>query len=171
MIAIMTITNAASAEEKQKFNPINYMPKDLFTTTPELSVAERENQLKASCYHIDAEFTFDRPFTPEEKDRKTRELIELMDEIDVESDAIKAEVKLRRQMLKDLDKQRRAATKSAKKGAAQVNEKVYLMDDQDEGQMHIYDMYGKYILSRPLLPKERQTYLKVTHEARTGTND
>jgi len=145
------------------------MPKDLFTDTPELSAVERENQLKASCYRVDAEFTFDRPFTPEEKDRKTRELIELMDEIDTEADDIKAEVKVRRQKLKDLDKQRRYATKSAKKGAIQVTEKVYLMDDQDQGQMHIYDMYGKYIMSRPLLPKERQTNLQVTYK--TGTND
>lgn len=146
------------------------MTKDLFTDTPDLSAVERENQLKASCYRVDAEFTFDRPFTPEEKERKTRELIELMDEIDTEADAIKAEVKLRRQTLKDLDKQRRGATKAAKKGAIQVTEKVYLMDDQDNGQMHIFDMYGKYIMSRPLLPKERQTNLRVTHQL-TGTNN
>ncbi len=100
-----TYTNAHCAESKTKFNPKIPMTKDLFTDTPDLSAVERENQLKASCYPVDAEFTFDRPFTPEEKERKTRELIELMDEIDTEADAIKAEVKLRRQTLKDLDKQ------------------------------------------------------------------
>jgi hypothetical protein len=44
-----------------------------------------------------------------------------------------------------------------KRGYTENEEPVFLVDDQDEGMMHTYDQWGKYIKSRKLYPDERQT--------------
>ncbi len=45
-------------------------------------------------------------------------------------------------------------------GYIQVNQQVYLFDDQDNGVMNYYDRLGEFLQSRRLLPEERQTRIK-----------
>lgn len=52
-----------------------------------------------------------------------------------------------------------------KRGFSQGEEDVFLMDDQDNNQMHAYDRDGCYLYSRPLSPDERQTNIIELNKA------
>lgn len=43
------------------------------------------------------------------------------------------------------------------RGYTENEEKVFMIDDQEEGMMHTYDKFGEHISSRKLLPNEKQT--------------
>jgi hypothetical protein len=61
------------------------------------------------------------------------------------------------QKTKALKMQLKSALKDLKRGYTETNEQVFLVDDQDEGLMHIFDSKGKFLQSRKLYPDERQT--------------
>jgi hypothetical protein len=60
------------------------------------------------------------------------------------------------------------ALKGVKRGYSENEEEVYLLDDQEANEMHIYDKNGIYLSTRPLYQDERQTKI---FEMKTGTND
>lgn len=45
-------------------------------------------------------------------------------------------------------------------GYVEVEQQVYLFDEQNEGMMYVYDNQGELMESRRLLPEERQTKIK-----------
>lgn len=56
-----------------------------------------------------------------------------------------------------------------KRGYSENEEVVFMIDNQEEGEMNIYDSKGCLILSRPLFPEERQTKI-LGLSNNTGTN-
>jgi len=71
--------------------------------------------------------------------------------------------------LKAADKSIIDALKGIKKGYSENDEPVFLMDDQDAGEMNVYDVNGVYLYSRKLYADEKQTRI-VDMTQRTGTN-
>ena len=61
------------------------------------------------------------------------------------------------------------ALKDIKRGYSESEEPVFLISDQEQGLMNIYDKNGIYLSSRKLFPEERQT--RILEMAKTGTEN
>lgn len=59
------------------------------------------------------------------------------------------------------------ALKTLKRGYSENEETLFLIDDQEEGMMNVYDVFGEFQYSRKLRPEEKQT--RVLSMV-TGTN-
>jgi len=73
---------------------------------------------------------------------------------------------------KECKLQKQAISKSLKdmkRGYSESEEEVFLMEDQENKQMHIYDKHGVYLSSRRMLPSEMQT--KIIEFEKTGTHN
>lgn len=62
--------------------------------------------------------------------------------------------------IKDPTKNNDKLRECIRAGFVEVNQQVYLFDDQDNGVMNTYDSKGNFIESRRLTPEERQTRIK-----------
>lgn len=64
-----------------------------------------------------------------------------------------------------------SSLKDLKKGYSENDEKVYMIDDQENGIMNVYDNKGKFLYSRKLFADERQTTILEMASQKTGTHD
>lgn len=137
--------------------------KDLFQDVPE---QERPQHLEDNCYKCEV-MDIKRPFTKEEldgfKEKLSEDLIQL-NELETKLDDIKDEYRAQMQPYKEAVK---AVLKNLKNRYEEVEEKVYMFDDQATGEMLYYDAKGQYLQSRKLFPAERQGVIKNLN---TGTN-
>jgi len=110
-----------------------------------------------------------RHYTQDEKDQMkeyiSSESIDLMDK-DAEFSEIKKEFN---KALKSYKEAIKNALTCLKKGYSENEELVYMIDDQENSLMNIYDKRGELILSRALYPEERQTRM-INLSEKTGTN-
>jgi hypothetical protein len=82
--------------------------------------------------------------------QKQTEIAQLIEQLD----KVKSEINGK---LKPLTKDTQYALEQIRRGYVDVEEKVYLYDDQREGLMKYYNRLGELVYSRPLAPTERQT--------------
>lgn len=110
-----------------------------------------------------------RHYSMEEKDQIKDALaadgIFLMEK-EAEFSAIKKEFN---KAIKEGKEKVKMALTDLKRGYSDTLETTYMMDDQEEGMMHIFDARGNYISSRRLLEDEKQ--MRIAHVDKTGTND
>ncbi|AMD85099.1 hypothetical protein SAMN05444369_101311 [Capnocytophaga haemolytica] len=66
------------------------------------------------------------------------------------------------QRIKVAKAERNVVLHSIRTGVQEVTETVYLIDDQDERKMYVYNEDGDLISSRPLKQEERQMTIKLT---------
>lgn len=142
------------------------MEKELLKTTP---LPMRGEILRNSCYKVlDNEF-YTRKLEQEEVAECKTELFER----DVEIQQIEEELKEVKsdyaKRIKDLYGRRSELIKTIQFESISQRGTVFLMDDQPNGLMGIYDVNGFLINQRPLKPEERQGSLLSV--LRTGTDD
>lgn len=98
------------------------------------------------------------------KEGLSKEFIGLTDKQE-EFSAIKKEFN---KAIKELNGSLKQTAQDIKRGFTDNDETVYLIDNQESGEMLIYDQLGNYLSSRPLLPSERQT--NILQMPATGTH-
>ena len=134
----------------------------------DLPIEQRAQALEDNAYRME-ETTINRPYSEEQlvefKDELASEMINL-NELEVELKVIKDDFKAK---MKPYLLKKAELLKNLKLKHEESFETVYLMDDQQDGTMTVYDSQGKFILSRILYPNERQTKLIPIRD--TGTND
>lgn len=94
------------------------------------------------------------------------ESINLMDKQE-EFDAIKKEFNT---AIKEAKKTVTSSLKDLKKGYSENDEKVFLIDDQENGMMNVYDTKGVHLYARKLYPEERQTTILEMANDKSGTH-
>lgn len=107
-------------------------------------------------------------FTEEDINTMRAMCLDLDDQIDVKEQhkqAIVAEVKGE---MKKLVAEKSDLRKKLRDGKIDKDMTLYAFDDQEAGVMEYYDQEGNFILSRPLLPTERQARLIGL---KTGTDE
>lgn len=121
-------------------------------STPE----ERVKLLRDNALRVE-EMTVKRYFTPEQMEDMRKELTadsiecsEKEDELKEVSAPLKAVIKEKKAVIKERLQKLKAKFEESR-------EEVFLMDNQQDGMMEIYDAEGKLVSSRKLLPSERQT--------------
>lgn len=133
-----------------------------------LSGPARIEMLEDNCYGMEKEFSYSKDFTQEELEVKKTDLVNMSikrQKLEEEKAKIMAEYK---EKLKPINQDLKETLEHLKHKRRVITEKVYLFDYQDEGYMGIYNEKGELIQSRPLLPDERQTVMKVSRKE--GTN-
>lgn len=145
----------------QKQNEVDDVQSDIYQELPE---AARKSMLESECYKSVLE-EIERPYTQEELEDFKDELVEcsvnhanLAAELKAIQDEYKAKMKpfevAKSQMILNL----RSKVKTSM-------ETVYLMANQVEGKMEIYDEKGVFLSSRKLRPEERQTNIHQMRQA------
>ncbi|GIJ96597.1 hypothetical protein CAPN001_11660 [Capnocytophaga stomatis] len=119
------------------------------------SKKERIQLLKDNAVRAE-EMTYSKQFTEEEisekKDELAKQDIALM-KLEEEKKQITADFN---DKIKKIKSERDVNLHGIRTGVQEVTETVYLLDDQEERKMHIYNDNGDLILSRPLKQEERQ---------------
>jgi len=108
-----------------------------------------------------------RPYTHDEKMQMKDHVVEESISIKDVKKEMKAVVKEFNDALKKHADSVSHALDNIKKGYSENEETVYMIADQDAGEMNIYDANGVYLSTRKLRPDEKQT--KV-YKMNTGTN-
>lgn len=124
-----------------------------------------QDNLLGMCYGTDV-MVYQKPLEDDELTKLEKEYIQssikfakLKDDLD----KIKEEFKSKMKPVEMLQKERIGILKT---GTIQKEGTVYLIDDQENRVMNIYDEEGNFISSRPLLPAEKQ--LSITREIVNG---
>lgn len=128
-------------------------PNDLFQ---DLSQEERLEALKAQACKQDSQ-PIRRFYSHDERQQMkdsvyedTSDLLKKKEEFSI----IKKEFD---KAAKERNEQIKSAVKDLDKGYTENEEPVFLIDDQENSVMHIYDQFGKHQSTRRLYPEERQT--------------
>jgi hypothetical protein len=130
---------------------------------------EREIALKANALRTE-DMAVKVYFTPAEMAEMRREYTEKMLAINaLEEELARKKTEIMGKM-KPLMKESDYALANIRTGHQEVNQQVYLFDDQDAKLMSYYGSDGKLIYSRTLAPTEYQTNV-ISMAHRTGTND
>jgi hypothetical protein len=137
--------------------------KDLFQ---DLTPEQRLQSLRDNAYASE-ETVVTRRYTKEEKQKFKEDLAYAKteaDQLNEELDNVKKQYKAK---LKPHEQQIKEASAALRKGYSENREEVFLMDNQHDGVMEIYDGNGKFLSSRRLYENERQT--KIVSMERNGT--
>jgi gas vesicle protein len=130
-----------------------------------LSAKERQETLKDSADRIE-EFSYTKPFTPEQirvfKDDLSTGMIEL-NQLEDELKAIKDQFKAR---MKPMKQETRTLLTNIKNKAEFVCEKCFVMIEGNEAGY--YNADGILVYQRPLLPGEAKTVFSVLREGTNG---
>lgn len=122
----------------------------------DVSADLRQERLEQIAYSQNNE-PVRRPYSEETKD-ETKEFIVSESTTIMEQTA---EFKRIQKEFNDAIKKNKEALKDAlvtlKRGYSENEETVYLIDDQEEGMMNIYDRFGELLYSRKLRPEEKQS--------------
>lgn len=136
---------------------------NLFSEVP---ADERMERIQAIAYSSENEPV--RRKYSEETIQETKDFVVSESTVIMESTA---EMKQIVKEFKDALKKNKEAVHDAlvtlKRGYSENQEPVFLIDDQEEGMMNVYDKFGEFLYSRKLRPDEKQT--RVLSMV-TGTN-
>jgi hypothetical protein len=115
------------------------------------------------------QFTYSRPLESEElnvvKDNYAQNGIKLQ-AIEEERKAVTEKFTLQ---IKPIKAANQELLETIKHQAETVNEEVYLISDQEQGDMDYYNSKGQVVYTRKLMPQEKQ--LRMLKVEKTGTND
>ncbi len=128
---------------------------DLFQDLP---AEERAERLAMLSYKADFK-SVRRPFDDDIKEQLKETIVENTHTILVQSADMKRIVKEFNDALKVNKETVKDASYTLKRGYSENEEKVFFVDDQENGLMHIYDSFGVHQESRKLLPNEKQSRL------------
>lgn len=134
---------------------------DLFQT---LSQEERIEALRQMATKTDTQ-AIRRVFSHDERQQMKDSISENSIDLREKKKAFKVIQTEFNNAAKAFQKQIDCACDDLKRGYTENEEPVFLVDDQDEGMMHTYDQWGKYINSRKLYPDERQTKIVEMNQA------
>ena len=139
------------------------MKKQLF---PELTAEQRQQALEANAHSQQID-SIERSLSEETitayKDRLNTILFR---DVEIE-DHIKDVVKPLKEERKDIRTETKSIVKTLRKGFIESEELVFLMRDDDNRMMDIYDSNGEHVRSRKMRPEERQQAIVVPM---TGTH-
>lgn len=127
----------------------------LFQNLPE---HERRSHLTDNAYKVET-MNYRRYFSEEELGAKRADFVRLSVEYNREEEEINEKIQLMKSELKAKKKVVNALLDVVDKGFEEANGEVFMMDNQAEGTMSIYDEIGQLIQKRPLRPEERQLFI------------
>jgi hypothetical protein len=139
------------------------MLEKIYQEIPEHS---RELELSAQCSKV-VEGEYKRYFTQEEVSEKEKEYTKSSAQVKRLAAEYKAEIKAMNDTIKAKRKALNDLLEIVDNGFINVEGKMYLFDDQESGDMYIYDKAGVLIEKRRLRPDEKQTFLPF----RKASND
>lgn len=126
--------------------------KDLFQ---ELPVEARAGMLRAQAYAVDIDVVR-RDFAPDQLDELKTTISEKSVELSKLVDEKKAFVMEIEAKIKPVKLEVGTAVKKLRNRFSESEEEVFMLDNQEEGTMEIYDACGKFLSSRRLRPSEKQ---------------
>lgn len=134
-----------------------------------MSPEERMLALKDNADRVE-EMDYMKSFSPDDLVSFKEEFVE--GSIELSKLAVKKSeaVKVFADQEKPLKKRTAELNGYLKDKAMPVNEEVYVFLDQDDNMAYHFNSEGKMIMSRQLLPKERQKTFMSQLRAETGTN-
>lgn len=121
-----------------------------------LSKSERIQNLEAMAYAIE-EGKYFKKLSAEEIDQKREIFTENVIQISDLNDKKKELINEIKNEIKPLSVENKSLMESIRTKQEEVEGKIYLVDDQENGMMHSYDEMGELINSRRLRPNEKQT--------------
>jgi len=128
---------------------------------------ERKQILIDSCVKTES-FTYPKHFNDDELSLKKDELSQHDIKLDIlEQEKKKVTTELNND-IKELKTDRKYTLNCVRTGMEEVTEKVYLLDDQEQGKMGYYNGDGKLVYQRPLMPEEKQ--LRITKSLTASNN-
>lgn len=137
---------------------------DLFQEMPE---DQRADMLQDNCYKSE-QMVVSRPYEPEQ----LAEFKEQLSEDSVQLAALTSELK---KVQKEYEVKMKPLKNAIKEHITHLRNKfeeteevVYLMDNQQEGLMQIFDKKGKFLYSRKLFPNEKQTSILSMSNRKVG---
>lgn len=121
-----------------------------------LSKSERIQNLEAMAYAIE-EGKYFKKLSAEEIEQKREIFTENVIQISDLNDKKKELINEIKNEIKPLSVENKSLMESIRTKQEEVEGKIYLVDDQENGMMHSYDEMGELINSRRLRPNEKQT--------------
>lgn len=118
----------------------------------------RESELSAQCSKV-VEGEYKKYFTPEEVSEKEKEYTKSSAQVYRLAAEYKAEIKAMNETLKAKRKALNDLLQIVDNGFINVDGKMFMFDDQESGDMYIYDKAGVLIEKRRLRPEEKQSFL------------
>lgn len=130
--------------------------KDLFQ---DFDPEERKQMLEDNAYSIKKDEKYTRALSSDELVNARDDLANISIEIEERKSALKEYSKERKSEIKEQESERLKLLAQISYKAEELKGNIYLMDNQEEGIMEMYDEFGHYIGQRPLFPQERQLTL------------
>lgn len=124
----------------------------------DMDPVQRKAWLEAHCYGHNKE-TVRRPFTKEEMDDLKETLTENLVIIAKATDELNKAKAIFKDNAGEPKKYVKELTTKLKEESEEVEITLYMIDDQDAGEMRMYDEDGNFYSSRPLYASERQRKL------------
>lgn len=124
-----------------------------------IPVEEREEMLLAMSYRTEEKMV-QKHFTPEEILDYRKQFTENWVAVNKAKVILKQAQDKYTESTKDLTKENTYLINNIQTGFVELNQQVYLFDDQENGVMKYYDSRGEFLESRRLTPEERQTRIK-----------
>lgn len=121
-----------------------------------LSKTERIHNLEAMAYAIE-EGKYFKKLSVEEVEQKREIFTENVIQISDLNDKKKELINEIKNEIKPLSIENKSLMEAIRTKQEEVEGKIYLVDDQENGMMHSYDEMGELITSRRLRPNEKQT--------------
>lgn len=141
------------------------MAKEIFK---DMSKAERLEMLSANAEKSEL-FTYHKSLNEDEMSAVMRDIVRNNIELarlQEEREAFNEDFKFRK---KPIDLELKVNLQIAHTNTREVEEKVYLLANQESGIMEYYNAEGNCVYERPLLQEERQ--FRIAGRGRTGTED
>lgn len=134
---------------------------------PQMSEKQRIELLEANAEGIE-EMTYLIPLSDEEMNEKRISFVNVSVTESRVSDEYSEVKKQYRDKLKDLVAQKTATMLAIKQGAVEETGKVYKMLDREANSAIFYNSKGYVVLTRPMLPEEKQTTIYSLKKAVNG---
>jgi len=116
---------------------------------------KRKQILRDTCVKA-KQFTYPKTFTPEEMTLKKDELSQHDIKLEILEKEKKQTVEGMNKGIKEVKTERSYTLNCVRTGMEEVTEQVYLLDDQESGNMGFYNQDGELVYTRLLLKEERQ---------------
>lgn len=132
------------------------MENQLFQDTP---INEREAMLEANCLRPEEKLV-KKHYAAEEVVEMRKQFLENNIVIKKAGEILSVAKSIFNETVASPVKDNVYLLANVRSGFVEVNQQVYLFDDQEKGMMNTYDATGELIESRRLTPEERQTRIK-----------
>ncbi len=127
------------------------------------SEEQRIQHLESLAYKVEENHAFLRPFSPEEIAEKRESITNITMLIDEEENNLRAIVKEKRAAIQLKKNEQKSIMRAVRTQAEEVIETIYMIDDQEAGEMGYYDKNGTLVSTRKLMPSERN--MKINFRA------